>query len=136
MGAGDVLSDLLKADKVPRFRLTKIFRQAEASSIIRFAHEINSGAMPRIVSPVFNPDAWSQGTDCLFVDADEATQDQVHFIKRARQAIQRTESERAQHLLKLGDDWAGRLLMSADGVEVDKLYRPPAASEMRRERLA
>ena len=55
VGAGNVLSDLLNTEKVPRFRLTKVFRQAQASSIIRFAHEINSGKLPKITSPVQRP---------------------------------------------------------------------------------
>ena len=50
VGAGDVLMDLLKTSTVPRFRLTKVFRQAQASSIVRFAHEINSGSVPKIIS--------------------------------------------------------------------------------------
>jgi exodeoxyribonuclease V alpha subunit len=73
VGAGNVLSDLLETEKVPRFRLTKVFRQAQASSIIRFAHEINSGMLPKIISPIQQPEAFSKGVDCLFVDADEAT---------------------------------------------------------------
>lgn len=66
VGAGDVLSDLLKSAKVPRFRLTKVFRQAQSSSIIRFAHEINSGTVPRIISPLAQPQAFAEGHDCLF----------------------------------------------------------------------
>lgn len=73
VGAGDVLADLLKASQLPQFRLTKIFRQAEASSIIRFAHQINSGQMPKILSPIEQLGAFHQGHDCLFIDADEET---------------------------------------------------------------
>lgn len=129
VGAGNVLSDLLQTSNVPRFRLTKVFRQAQASSIIRFAHEINSGVVPKIISPLARPDAFREGNDCLFVDADEATQDQVKFIQRARFAIEQTVKEEKEHLLKLGDDWVGRLQKTSEGIEVDRLYRPDEVSE-------
>ncbi len=129
VGAGDVLSDLLKTQAVPRFRLTKVFRQAQASSIIRFAHEINSGTVPRIISPLARPKAFAEGNDCLFVDADEATQDQVKFIQRARFAIEQTAKESEGYLLKLGDDWVGRLQKTSEGIEVDRLYRPDEITE-------
>lgn len=129
VGAGDVLADLLKSSGVPRFRLTKVFRQAEASSIIRFAHEINSGQVPRIISPLARPKAFQEGNDCLFVDADEATQDQIKFIQRARFALEQTAKSREDHLLKLGEEWIGRLQKTSEGVEVDRLYRPEELSE-------
>jgi exodeoxyribonuclease V alpha subunit len=129
VGAGNVLSDLLHSLRVPRFLLTKVFRQAQASSIIRFAHEINSGAVPKIISPLARPAAFSEGHDCLFVDADEATQDQIQFIRKARFAIDQTGKADQGHLLKLGEDWVGRLQKTSDGVEVDRLYRPDEVSE-------
>ncbi len=48
VGAGNVLHDLLQATCVPSFSLTKVFRQAEESMIIRFAHQINNGQVPKI----------------------------------------------------------------------------------------
>ena len=129
VGAGDVVMDLLKTQTVPRFRLTKVFRQAQASSIIRFAHEINSGAVPRIISPLAKPSAFAEGHDCLFVDADEATQDQVRFIGRARDAIEQTLKQPEGPLIRLGEEWVGRLQKVSDGVEVDSLYRPELIDE-------
>ncbi|MGZ3775744.1 MAG: SF1B family DNA helicase RecD2, partial [Bdellovibrio sp.] len=129
VGAGDVLSDLLKSEKTPRFRLTKIFRQAQTSSIIRFAHEINSGSVPKIISPLVKPTAFAEGIDCLFVDADEATQEQIKFLHRARCAIDETAKGDSEYLVKLGDDWVGRLQKTAEGVAVDKLYHPTNISE-------
>lgn len=129
VGAGDVLSDLLRSESVPRFRLTKVFRQAQASSIIRFAHEINSGSVPRIISPLAKPNAFKEGHDCLFVDADEATQDQIKFIKRAKFAIEQTLKEDSGHLIKLGEEWKGRLQKTTEGVEVNQLYRPEEIDE-------
>lgn len=124
VGAGDVLMDLLKSHSVPRFRLTQVFRQAQASSIIRFAHEINAGGVPRILSPLAKPTAFAEGHDCLFVDADEATQDQIAFMQRARYAIEQTLQAPQGALIKLGEAWQGRLQKTSEGVEVDPLYRP------------
>lgn len=129
VGAGDVLSDLLKTAEVPRFRLTKVFRQAQSSSIIRFAHETNSGTVPRIISPLAQPKAFAEGHDCLFVDADEATQDQVKFLQRARHAIEQTIKSDQGHLLKMGENWIGRLQKTSEGLDVDHLYRPDDISE-------
>jgi len=124
VGAGNVLSDLLGTTCVPRFRLTKVFRQAQASSIIRFAHEINAGTVPKILSPLAEPTAFSKGHDCLFVDADEATQEQIRFMQRARAAIEETKRAGAGPLLKLGEELVGRLQKAGAGVEVDRLYCP------------
>lgn len=129
VGAGNVLSDLLNSVAVPRFRLTKVFRQAQASSIIRFAHEINTGSVPKIISPLAQPDAFTLGHDCLFFDADEATQDQIKFLQRAKVALDQTLKCDQTHLLKLGETWAGRLQRSGDTVEVDTLYRPDEINE-------
>lgn len=84
VGAGNVFKDIIASGAAPVFKLTKIFRQAQESSIIRFAHEINKGVTPKIESPFHIPAVWQQGTDCLFVDADEATQEQLKFIKRVK----------------------------------------------------
>lgn len=84
VGAGNVFKDIISSSVSPVFKLTKIFRQAQESSIIRFAHEINRGATPKVESPFHRPGVWREGLDCLFVDADEATQEQLKFIKRVK----------------------------------------------------
>jgi exodeoxyribonuclease V alpha subunit len=124
VGAGDVVADLLRSTAVPRYRLTQVFRQAQASSIIRFAHEINTGTVPRILSPLARPGAFAEGHDCLFVDADEATQEQIKFLQRARTAIAHTLNAPEGSLLKQGEAWVGRLHKTTEGIEVDALYRP------------
>ncbi len=131
VGAGDVLSDCLKAPSLARFSLTKVFRQAQDSSIIRFAHEINRGQIPKILSPLAYPKAFSEGNDCLFVDADEATKDQIQFIQRAKAAIDSTQaSERGVALLRRGEEWVGRMQNTEDGrLKVDSLYRPEGVDE-------
>jgi exodeoxyribonuclease V alpha subunit len=41
-----VLRDLLAAERLPRVRLTKVFRQAQQSGVITNAHRINAGQAP------------------------------------------------------------------------------------------
>jgi exodeoxyribonuclease V alpha subunit len=48
VGAGNVLSDLIKSKIIPVTRLTDIFRQAASSKIITNAHRINAGVFPDI----------------------------------------------------------------------------------------
>ncbi len=47
VGPGRVLQDLLESQAVPAVRLTRIFRQAERSLIVRTAHAINRGEPPQ-----------------------------------------------------------------------------------------
>lgn len=87
VGAGNVLRDLIASGVVPCFRLTRIFRQAGASRIITFAHQINRGEIPRIESPFKRPEVWRDGTDCLFLDSEEATVEQLDFINRVKRSL-------------------------------------------------
>lgn len=43
VGAGNVLKELINSDQIPVVRLEKIFRQDEASDIIKVAHRIKNG---------------------------------------------------------------------------------------------
>ncbi len=84
VGAGDVLKDLMSSGVIPCFTLTKIFRQAEESMIIRYAHEINNGKLPWIPSPFKNPELWRNKNDCIFIDSDEATKEEIRFIRKIK----------------------------------------------------
>jgi len=88
VGAGNVLRDLIASGRVPCLTLTKVFRQARQSLIISCAHQINRGEMPRVASPFDRPELWRQDVDCLFLDADEATREQLSFIARAKRALE------------------------------------------------
>ena len=46
VGAGNVLSDLIMADRISTVRLSEIFRQSKESLIITNAHRINNGERP------------------------------------------------------------------------------------------
>lgn len=90
VGAGNVLADLIASGAVPVFRLTEIFRQASQSQIIRYAHEINAGRLPSIGSPFHQPELW-RNTDCLFLDSEEATGEQLQFIARVKRATRNAD---------------------------------------------
>ncbi|WP_457553766.1 SF1B family DNA helicase RecD2 [Desulfobacula sp.] len=84
VGAGNVLKDIISSGVVPCFKLTKIFRQAKESLIIKYAHQINQGDMPWIKSPFKKPEVWQDKNDCLFFDSEEATRDQIQFITKVK----------------------------------------------------
>ena len=48
VGAGNLLSDLIRSGRVPMVRLTEVFRQAAESAIIRSAHQVNQGVAPAL----------------------------------------------------------------------------------------
>lgn len=50
VGPGAVLRDVIASGAVPTVRLTKIFRQAEGSQIVRNAHRIHDGEAPESAS--------------------------------------------------------------------------------------
>lgn len=50
VGPGNLLSDLLRSQRLPTLRLTEIFRQAAASAIIRGARAVDSGDCPVLIN--------------------------------------------------------------------------------------
>ncbi len=84
VGAGNVLHDILQCEAVSSCRLTQVFRQASQSKIIEYAHQINRGITPHIDSPFKKPAIWKDRTDCMFLDSDEATREQIGFVSRVK----------------------------------------------------
>lgn len=77
VGAGNLLSDLLRSECVPMVRLTEVFRQAAESAIIRSAHQVNAGT-----PPVLRNDA---SQDCFFLrrpDPVSARETIVELVSR------------------------------------------------------
>jgi exodeoxyribonuclease V alpha subunit len=93
VGAGNVLRDIIASGSVKCFELKKVFRQAQESLIIRYAHQINNGDMPYIDSPFKKPEIWQQKADCLFMDSDEATKEQLNFIARVKRFYESEQPE-------------------------------------------
>ena len=48
VGPGNVFGDLIRSSRVETVGLTEIFRQAQASAIIRTAHAVNEGQLPEL----------------------------------------------------------------------------------------
>ena len=109
VGAGNVLKDLISSGAIPCYQLTQVFRQAQASSIIQFAHAINGGETPPIPSPFKHPAVWQDGSDCLFIDADEATQAQVRFIAKVKRHFDWQTEQLEQATADSGDPFAFRV---------------------------
>ncbi len=87
VGAGNVLKDTIASQAIPVYFLTEVFRQARESLIIKYAHQVNKGETPRIESPFKRPEVWQKGHDCLFLDSDEATREQIRFVTRVKQSM-------------------------------------------------
>ncbi|MEP0872135.1 ATP-dependent RecD-like DNA helicase [Trichocoleus desertorum AS-A10] len=66
VGPGNVLRDLIRSGQVPVIRLTKVFRQAQASYIVQNAHRINQGQVPQL-----EPVSAVPQTDCLWLGAPQ-----------------------------------------------------------------
>ncbi|MGD9159298.1 MAG: ATP-dependent RecD-like DNA helicase [Desulfobacteraceae bacterium] len=64
VGAGNVLGDIIDSGEIPCIELNEIFRQAEGSNIILYAHSINNGIMPAIESV-------NEPTDFYFIEQDD-----------------------------------------------------------------
>ncbi len=100
VGAGNVLKDLIESTKVPVYRLTQVFRQAQESKIITFAHNINSGESPKVDSPFHDTKVWEKGIDCLFVDSEEASMEQSQFIRKVSKVMKETAQSGGQVFVK------------------------------------
>lgn len=70
VGPGHVLGDLINSAAIPTTRLTKVFRQAQQSAIVRNAHRINRGELP---------ERSEKGSDFYFIEAatPEAITDRI-----------------------------------------------------------
>lgn len=84
VGAGNVLRDIISSGEVPCYHLREVFRQARESLIVEYAHQINRGEIPRIESPFKYPQIWTNSTDCIFLDSDQATNEQLDFVGRVK----------------------------------------------------
>ena len=50
VGPGALLGDLLRCGRIPSVRLTEIFRQAQESAIVMYAHDIDRGVLPNLMA--------------------------------------------------------------------------------------
>lgn len=76
VGPGNVLRDIIASRRFPVATLTKIYRQARSSAIVRNAHRINAGEMPRWANDMV-------GNDFFFIereDPEKALDTIVHLV--------------------------------------------------------
>ena len=76
IGPGNILSDIIKSNKIPVVKLEKIFRQAESSKIITTAHAINHGEIPNLVN--------KKDSDLFFItklDEEDMVNDILDLVK-------------------------------------------------------
>lgn len=78
VGAGDVLNSLIKSQKIPVSKLTKIMRQGEGSQIVQFAHKMLDGVS---VTEIMN-DANVKSPD-LFISKFPKSGDPINVITKA-----------------------------------------------------
>jgi exodeoxyribonuclease V alpha subunit len=83
VGPGQFLRDLIASEAVPVMRLTQIFRQAAASNIIGYAHEINRARMPKFARP------GTGSSDCYLVEEIEADKINALVVKVVTSSIPR-----------------------------------------------
>lgn len=101
VGPGTVLKDIVENDKYTKVRLTKIQRQAEGSDIIKTAHALNKGHMPKC----------ENGKDVFFynttdMEADDILKYILTLTKNSltRYSIMDVQILSPQHTGKLGTD--------------------------------
>lgn len=51
VGAGNILADIIKTNRIPVTALTEIFRQGMTSHIVQYAHQVRQGKLPLFASP-------------------------------------------------------------------------------------
>ncbi len=73
VGPGQVLADLIASERIRVVALTEIFRQAEASDIVRGAHRVINGELPRFGS--------SETSDCFGVRVQDAADARAKLIE-------------------------------------------------------
>ena len=81
VGPGAILSDLLATGAVPSVRLTEIFRQAEASRIVRAAHDVRHGRVPE--------EAAEKNADFAFLHREEPEEIAKLVLRLVREEIPR-----------------------------------------------
>jgi exodeoxyribonuclease V alpha subunit len=90
VAAGNVLADLIQSGRVPLFRLTQIYRQAEHSLIVRNAHRILAGEALEFAGRE------EAGGDFFFFPAEDPAQAAVRLVEVVTERIPR----------RFGLDWA------------------------------
>lgn len=81
VGPGQFLQDIIDSGVVALARLTQVFRQASASNIISYAHQINQAQMPEFARP------GNSISDCYLVEETDPEKINALVIKIVTQSI-------------------------------------------------
>ena len=79
VGAGNVLRDIIDSGVIPVVRLTRIFRQAQASRIVTNAHKINQGTFPDVSN--------GKESDFFFIQQDDPDAVAAEIVNLAKNRI-------------------------------------------------
>ncbi|MEM7306852.1 MAG: ATP-dependent RecD-like DNA helicase [Planctomycetota bacterium] len=83
VSAGNVLADLIASERVPLYRLTQIFRQAQHSRIVSNAHRILGGDVPEY------GEADQPGSDFFFFPSEEPARAAERLVEVVTERIPR-----------------------------------------------
>jgi len=119
VGPGQVLRDLIESESVTLTRLTEIHRQAEGSSVIALAHEINLGRLPG--------DLGEKKEDRLFIPATDN-----EIIAMLERVIQNAVSKgyTASDVQVLIPMYRGHVGIDRVNQLLQKLFNPPAEEKV------
>lgn len=115
VGPGQILKDLIESKVIALTRLTEIHRQAEGSSVITLAHEVNHGRLP--------DDLGVKKSDRLFVPAQNDD-----ILKLLRQVIKGAidKGYTAKDVQVLIPMYRGMLGIDAVNASLQELFNPQA----------
>ena len=102
VGPGTVLNNIITSGLFPTIKLTKIQRQAEGSDIIKTAHSINSGKIPKLSNP-FN-DVYSYNVTGQEADTQLAMVIKLFECSLKKYSVMDIQILSPQHNGKLGTD--------------------------------
>lgn len=126
IGAGNVLRDMIESDELPVVKLTKVFRQAQQSLIVRNAHAINQGKTPEMPTSLMK-----ESEDFCFIERDEAEKIQKDILTLIPKYIPETFSINPSDIQvlsprrtgPLGTETLNQLLQNALNPSNEKLVR-------------
>ncbi len=117
VGAGNVLSDLIKSGKFPVSYLTQIYRQSEQSKIVLNAHKINRGEMP---------DLDNRSSDFFFEEkesSEEICANTIALVTRRLPGYLKMQPKDIQVLCPMKRSLAGTINLNR---ELQKALNPPS----------
>jgi len=119
VGPGQVLKDFIESEKIPLTRLKEIHRQAEGSSVITLAHEINNGKLPA--------DLTVKKPDRLFVPANN--EDILRLLKQVTESAI-VKGYTAKDVQVLVPMYRGALGIDAINTALQALFNPEAKNKI------